>query len=946
MARAVIGYDKDLPEIRDRRPWERPNSHLAKDDAEPTGWREEHSGRRPSPLLLPPKIREEVDEWRDSGYRGATEVTHRLFEYWFEEDHEVRDLDGPFRYYFCQREAIETLAWLIEIGGQRDAKAIIESFAAVKQRDQISKNIEFQTTMDGRRQICRYGPELEAEGVQDLPPENLLRLAFKMATGSGKTWVMAMTIVWSRLHKQHVPGSELSTNFLIVAPNVIVYQRLEKDFADNRIFHQLPLVPPEWKAGFSQRVILRGDAAEPAPSGNLFLTNIQQLYEWRDEEWTADNAVEALLGRKPAQDLASSGQRSMLERIKSLKDLVVLNDEAHHVHNEELAWSKSLLAIHEALPRGLGAWLDFSATPKDQNGMYFPWTVVDYPLAQAVEDRIVKAPIIVANRNQPTEDPDGVTKENVAEKYGYWLQAAVNRWKEHRKVFKKLGIRPVLFIMAEKNPYADALGEYLWKTKGLGFREPEVLVIHTNTAGEITQRDLERARQVARDIDKPENRIKAIVSVMMLREGWDVRNVTVVLGLRPFTAQAEILPEQVIGRGLRLMTQVGPDRTQTLEVLGTRNLLNVLREQLEAEGVGVASTTTNPPSPIIIEPVKERLRYDIAIPITKPSLEHDFRKLSDLRVQTLEPIFDQEEIDERFRIRLKLEFATTETEVHQEEIAGGLLPTQELLADITNLVAGKTGLTNRFAELYPLIRDYVKGQCFGRPIELDDEGPRSHLARIDIKEGIAKYLTRKIAELTIEHRKLEFARQDFRLSETKPFSWRRNLPPMEAKKTVFNYVATYNVFERRFAEFLNRARDVRRFAALGTTEQGNSGTSFRVDYLKASGAIGFYYPDWVAVQKDSEGEEVNWIIETKGRVWEGTEQKDAAMQEWCRRVTEATGVPWNFIRVNQTDFRTGFATLRQLVFKVIGSAMFLERGQRKTTMSRKEVRQARDEGRA
>ena len=946
MAVAVINYDRDLPEIEGRQPWERPTSLLVKDDDEPTGWREDDSGRRPSQLLLPPKIRDEVDGWRDGGYQGASEVTRRLFEYWFEEDHEISGFDVPFRYYFCQREAIETLAWLVEIGGERDAKVIIEKYATITQRDLISKNIEFQTTMEERRQIRRYVPELEAEGVQDLPPKNLLRLAFKMATGSGKTWVMAMVIVWSRLHKQHVSSSELSTNFLVVAPNVIVYQRLERDFADNRLFHQLPLVPPEWKGEFSQRVILRGDAAEPAPSGNLFLTNIQQLYASRDEEWTADNAVEALLGRKPAQDLASSGQRSMLERIKSLKDLVVLNDEAHHVHNEELAWSKSLLAIDEALPSGLGAWLDFSATPKDQNGMYFPWTVVDYPLAQAVEDRIVKAPLIVANRNQPTEDPVGVSKENVAEKYGYWLQAAVKRWKQHRKVYKGVGIRPVLFIMAEKSVYADALGEYLWSAKGLGFRESEVLVIHTDTMGEIRKRDLELARQVARDIDKPENRIKAIVSVMMLREGWDVRNVTVVLGLRPFTAQAEILPEQVIGRGLRLMTQVSPDRTQTLEVLGTRNLLNVLREQLEAEGVGVASTTTNPPSPIIIEPVKERLRYDIAIPITKPSLEHDFRKLSDLRVQTLEPIFDQEEIDERFRIRLKLEFAITETEVYQEEIAVGLLPTQELLADITNLVAGKTGLTNRFAELYPLIRDYVKERCFGRPIELDDEAPRSHLARIDIKEGIAKYLTRKIAELTVEHRKLEFARQDFRLSETKPFSWRRNLPPLEVKKTVFNYVATYNDFERRFAEFLNRARDVRRFAALGTTEQGNSGTSFRVDYLKASGAIGFYYPDWVAVQKGTEGEEVNWIIETKGRVWEGTEQKDAAMQEWCRRVTEATGVPWNFIRVNQTDFRTDFTTLRQLVFKVVGSAMFLERDRRNTTMSRKEVRQARDEGRA
>ena len=80
-----------------------------------------------------------------------------------------------------------------------------------------------------------------------------------------------------------------------------------------------------------------------------------------------------------------------------------------------------------------------------------------------------------------------------------------------------------------------------------------------------------------------------------------------------------------------------------------------------------------------------------------------------------------------------------------------------------------------------------------------------------------------------------------------------------AKKTVFNYVATYNDFESRFTEFLDRARDILRFAALGTTEQGNSGTSFRIDYLKASGAVGFYYPDWVAVQKDREGEEVNWI---------------------------------------------------------------------------------------
>jgi type III restriction enzyme len=127
-------------------------------------------------------------------------------------------------------------------------------------------------------------------------------------------------------------------------------------------------------------------------------------------------------------------------------------------------------------------------------------------------------------------------------------------------------------------------------------------------------------------------------------------------------------------------------------------------------------------------------------------------------------------------------------------------------------------------------------------------------------------------------------------------------PPLVAKKTVFNYVATYNDFERHFAEFLdNKAADVLRFAALGTTEQGESGTQFRVDYLKPSGAIGFYHPDWVVVQKTKAGE-VNWIIETKGRVWEGTTAKDEAIREWCERIAEATGVSWRYVRVDQADF--------------------------------------------
>jgi type III restriction enzyme len=149
--------------------------------------------------------------------------------------------------------------------------------------------------------------------------------------------------------------------------------------------------------------------------------------------------------------------------------------------------------------------------------------------------------------------------------------------------------------------------------------------------------------------------------------------------------------------------------------------------------------------------------------------------------------------------------------------------------------------------------------------------------------GHRQRLRERFLKSGLDGRAIEFDKADFKLSNTKPFSWRRNLPPpLELDRTVFNYVATYNQFERDFAKFLDKAKDIRRFAALGTTEQRESATLFRVDYLKVSGAIGFYHPDWVAVQKTAAGE-VNWILETKGRVWEGTLDKDAANERLVRQ---------------------------------------------------------------
>ena len=150
-------------------------------------------------------------------------------------------------------------------------------------------------------------------------------------------------------------------------------------------------------------------------------------------------------------------------------------------------------------------------------------------------------------------------------------------------------------------------------------------------------------------------------------------------------------------------------------------------------------------------------------------------------------------------------------------------------------------------------------------------------------------------------------------------------------------------FERSFAEFLDRATDVSHFAALGTTEQGSSGTSFRIDYPKPSGAIGFYYPDWVVVQKTVDGE-VNWIIETKGRVWEGTVEKDAAARDWCKRVSETTGKPWKYTRINQSEFTDEHPTFGAFIWRRAIKTSG-ERRRQMRPVTQEEIRAWKEEGR-
>ncbi len=181
-------------------------------------------------------------------------MTRRLFEYWFDEDHEVTDFPVPFRYHFCQREAIETMVWLVEIAGQHDAQNLIDltlrSFERTCSR-RISCSKPRWTASDRSAAIFRSSTlracrtchrKIYAASLQDGD-----RFGKDLGDRDGSS---------GRISIRSECQVGAIDKFPYCRPNVIVYQRLEKDFAE-QYFQELPLVPPEW-GPFEPKVILRG----------------------------------------------------------------------------------------------------------------------------------------------------------------------------------------------------------------------------------------------------------------------------------------------------------------------------------------------------------------------------------------------------------------------------------------------------------------------------------------------------------------------------------------------------------------------------------------------------------------------------------------------------------------------------------------------------------------
>ena len=815
--------------------------------------------------LLPPlvyKIRLAVTRWRDDGYQGASDTSKSLMNFWFNQEHLIGQT--PFGFFFSQREAIESIIYLYEVAKARD-----------------------------KYELMRFdSSERVSTGMFD---ETWTRYVVKMATGTGKTKVMGLTLVWSYFHKLYEADSKLSKNFLVIAPNIIVLNRLRKDFDGLKMFFEEPFIPEngfdekDWKNDFQLTLHIQDNLKPIAESGNIFLTNIHRVFFNDDPKQSIETTF---LGVKPKPDADTSKGLDLGKILRSdrIKELLVLNDEAHHIHDPKLAWFKSIEDISNKLKlksgSGISLQADFSATPKHNKGAIFVQTICDYPLVEAIRQNVVKSPVLPDEASrQKIQEKDS---SDFVERYIDYIHLGYLEWEQQYEELKNHKT-PILFVMTMSTKEADQAAAFLEKEYPL--MKNAVLTIHTNKSGEIkesaaSKRDkdeLEKLRKAADDIDKDLSPYKAVVSVLMLREGWDVKNVTTVVGLRPFKADSKILPEQTIGRGLRKMFPL--DMPEKLVVVGTSAFLEFV-ESLKTEGVEFQYSPmgkgTKGKSSIIVEvdkenPDKDLAALDIPIPQMSPRIYREYKNLELIDVSTFKnekvalKRFSSDELKEIIFNDIDGDFS------HKTVFKDTVPDYRNVIGFFTSSILKDSRLVSGFNILYPKVESFVKYQLFTKEVELSDPQTLRNLSEAQPKHILYTTFKKAIDELTVTDKgKAEF-KNHISLKSAKP-KIAENQPFLIPKKSVFNKIIGDNPFELEVAAALeNRFADVVSYAK---NTMGEGGVNFKMEYQAEDGNIREYYPDFFVKTEAN----TFFILETKGREDLDDIRKINRLVTWCKDV--------------------------------------------------------------
>ncbi len=843
--------------------------------------------------LLPPlvhELRKKVKVWRDSDYEGATDTSIALLNWWFNQEHMLPKAGGAmakFEYYFAQQEAVESIIYLYD---------------AVKVKDKYD--------------LLRFDSSgAVSAGMFD---ESWRRFVIKMATGTGKTKVMSLVLAWSYFHKLYEPDSDLARNFLLITPNIIVLDRIRTDFDGLRIFFEDPVLPPNgysggfeghnWRDDFQLTLHIQDEVNVIRKTGNIFLTNIHRVYSCNNVEPSADDedTMDYFLGKRPTGATTDS-KVDLGDIVRDIDELVVLNDEAHHIHDPKMAWFKSIEDIHNQLKhkdKFLSLQVDMTATPKHNNGAIFVQTVSDYPLVEAISQNVVKHPVLPDSASRAKLSERQSSK--YTEKYADYLNLGIEEWRKAYKEHEKMYQKAILFVMTDDTRNCDDVAEYLEATYP-DFKDA-VLVIHTKNNGEISEaasgkkkEELEKLRKQSNEIDNWDSPYKAIVSVMMLKEGWDVKNVTTVVGLRPYSAKSNILPEQTLGRGLRKMYP-GYDAEEYVSVVGTDAFMDFV-ESIQSEGVEFERKAmgegTKPKTPIIVEIDNENTNkdidnLDISIPVLSPRVYREYKNLSSLDTGHFghkKVAYKTFSVEEQREILFK---DITTGEINHITIldSGAVTDYRSVVGYFTRVIMKDLRLVSGYDVLYGKVKYFIQDELFEKPVDLDSLNTLRNLSELEAGKTLVETFKKQINDLTVQDKGNAEIRDTIKLRKTRPFVVKEQgyiIP----KKSIFNKIIGDSSLELQFAAFLEDCDDIISYV------KNYLAVHFKIDYVNAKGEISNYYPDFVVKKSAKE----IFIIETKGLEDLDVPLKIERLKQWCIDIDKAqSGIKYDYVFVDEESF--------------------------------------------
>lgn len=843
----------------------------------------ENMGKLLPPLVL--ELRKQVKAWRDSGYVSTTATSRSLLNWWFKTQHLLPQADrtmAQFEYYFAQRESLETIIYLYEVVQAKD-----------------------------KYDLMRFAGDAPVTAA--MFDESWRRYVVKMATGAGKTKVMSLVLAWSFFHKLYEPDSQLSRNFLVIAPNIIVLDRIYKDFAGLRIFYADPVLPDNgvdgrnWRDDFQLTLHVQDEVRVTRPVGNIFLTNIHRVYSGEDIPTSPDdeNTMDYFLGKRPTGATTDS-KVDLGMIVRDIQELAVLNDEAHHIHDSKLAWFRSIEDIHNRLKQKgaeLSLQVDVTATPKHNNGAIFVQTVADYPLVEAISQNVVKHPVLpdAASRAKLTERQSA----KYTEKYADYLHLGVLEWQMAYAEHEKLNKKAILFVMTDDTKNCDDVAEFLENC--YPDLKDAVLVIHTKDNGEISEaasgknkEQLEKLRRQANNIDSLESPYKAIVSVMMLKEGWDVRNVTTIVGLRAYSSKSNILPEQTLGRGLRKMYPSGVE--EYVSVVGTDAFMAFV-ESIQAEGVVLERKPmgegSQPKTPLVVEidqgnTKKDIDTLDIEIPVMTPRVYREDKNLGNLDAAILvgEKVPYQTFSEEAQREIVFKDITSGEVTHTTILDTAGVADYRSVISYFTHAIMRDLRLISGYDVLYGKVKSFVQNDLFEKVVDLEAPNTLRNLSELEATKTLTETFKKAINTLTVKDKGDAEIRDSIKLRQTRPFV-AKDQGYLIPKKSIFNKIIGDSDFELLFARFLEDCDDVISYA------KNYMAVHFKLDYVNADGDISNYYPDFIVKLSPEE----HCIVETKGLADLDVPLKMARLKQWCEDINrEQSAVMYRFVFVDQASF--------------------------------------------